>query len=55
MDAGRLGPYFSSNNDREFLAIARYDLANASVTWLVTDDHADLTGWLAPDWIGPAC
>ena len=41
--------YFSSNNDREFLAIARYDLAHASVTWLVTDDHADVTGWLAPD------
>ena len=41
--------YFGSNNDREFLAIARYDLADASVTWLVTDDHADLTGWLAPD------
>ncbi len=41
--------YFSSNNDREFLAIARYDLADASVTWLVTEDHADLTGWLAPD------
>jgi dipeptidyl aminopeptidase/acylaminoacyl peptidase len=41
--------YYSSNNDREFLAIARYDVADGSVTWLVTDDHADLTGWLAPD------
>ena len=41
--------YFGSNKDREFLAIARYDLADASVTWLVTDDHADLIGWLAPD------
>jgi WD40-like Beta Propeller Repeat len=41
--------YFSSNNDREFLAIARYDVADGSFTWLVTDDHADLTGWLAPD------
>jgi dipeptidyl aminopeptidase/acylaminoacyl peptidase len=41
--------YYSSNNDREFLAIARYDVAEGSVTWLVTDDNADLTGWLAPD------
>jgi dipeptidyl aminopeptidase/acylaminoacyl peptidase len=41
--------YFTSNNDREFLAIARYDRAGASLTWLVTDDHADLTGWLSPD------
>lgn len=40
--------YYASNNDREFLAIARYDLAEGAVTWLVTDDHADLTGWLAP-------
>jgi dipeptidyl aminopeptidase/acylaminoacyl peptidase len=41
--------YFSSNNDREFLAIARYNVADGSFTWLVADDHADLTGWLAPD------
>jgi dipeptidyl aminopeptidase/acylaminoacyl peptidase len=41
--------YFSSNNDREFLAIARYGLADGSLTWLITDDNADLTGWLAPD------
>ncbi len=41
--------YFASNNDREFLAIARYDLAAGTLTWLVTDDDADLTGWLAPD------
>lgn len=41
--------YFTSNNDREFLAIARYDVADSSITWLVTDDHADLTGWPAPD------
>ncbi len=40
---------YTSNNDREFLAIAKYGVANGSVTWLVTDDHADLTGWLAPD------
>jgi dipeptidyl aminopeptidase/acylaminoacyl peptidase len=41
--------YFTSNNDREFLAIARYDVAEGRVTWLVADDHADLTGWLSPD------
>ncbi len=41
--------YFSSNNDREFLAIARYGMADGGVTWPVTDDHADLTGWLSPD------
>jgi dipeptidyl aminopeptidase/acylaminoacyl peptidase len=41
--------YFTSNNDREFLAIARYDVADHELTWVVTDDEADLTGWLAPD------
>jgi dienelactone hydrolase len=41
--------YFTSNNDREFLAIARYDVADGTLTWVVTDDEADLTGWLAPD------
>jgi dipeptidyl aminopeptidase/acylaminoacyl peptidase len=41
--------YFTSNNDREFLAVARYDVADGNVTWLVTDDDADLTGWLSPD------
>jgi len=43
------GLYFTSNNDREFLGIARYHVEDGSVTWLVTDDDADLTGWLAPD------
>lgn len=41
--------YFSSNNDREFVAIARYDMATGTISWLVTDDSADLAGWLAPD------
>jgi dipeptidyl aminopeptidase/acylaminoacyl peptidase len=41
--------YFASNNDREFLAIARHDVTGGTITWLVTDDEADLTGWLAPD------
>ncbi len=40
---------YSSNNDREFLAVARYDLAARERTWLVTDDTADLIGWLSPD------
>lgn len=41
--------YFSSNNDREFLAIARYDMADGTLSWIVTDDLFDLTGWLSPD------
>lgn len=41
--------FFSSDNDREFLAIARYDVAAGSVYRLIADDDADLTGWLAPD------
>jgi dipeptidyl aminopeptidase/acylaminoacyl peptidase len=41
--------YFTSNNDREFLAVARYDVTDGALTWVVTDDEADLTGWLAPD------
>jgi dipeptidyl aminopeptidase/acylaminoacyl peptidase len=40
---------FSSNNDREFTAVARHDLATKVLTWLITDDTADLTGWLSPD------
>jgi dipeptidyl aminopeptidase/acylaminoacyl peptidase len=40
---------YSSSNDREFIAVARYDLASKELTWLVTDDTADLTGWLSPD------
>ena len=41
--------YYSSNNDREFTAVARFDLASRNHTWLVTADDADLTGWLSPD------
>ncbi len=41
--------YFSSNLEREFTGIARYELAGATLTWLVTADDADLTGWLSPD------
>ncbi len=41
--------YLSANNDREFTAVARYDLGSGQLTWLVSDDSADLTGWLSPD------
>jgi fermentation-respiration switch protein FrsA (DUF1100 family) len=41
--------YFSSNNDREFRSIARYEVGASQLTWLVTDDGADLTGWPSPD------
>jgi dienelactone hydrolase len=41
--------YFSSNNDREFTGLARYDLAAGVVSWLLADDACDLTGWFAPD------
>jgi dienelactone hydrolase len=40
---------FTSNSDREFTGVARYDLAAKTTTWLVTDDGFDLTGWLSPD------
>jgi dipeptidyl aminopeptidase/acylaminoacyl peptidase len=39
----------TSNTGREFTGVARYDLATAGWSWLVTDDGADLMGWLAPD------
>ena len=41
--------FFSSNNDREFVAVARHDLATGQRTWLITSQDADLTGWSAPD------
>jgi acetyl esterase/lipase len=40
---------FASNNGREFTGIARYEVAGRRRTWLITDDAADLTGWLSPD------
>ena len=42
------GLILTSNADREFTGIARYDLATRGWEWLVTDDAADLVGWLAP-------
>jgi dipeptidyl aminopeptidase/acylaminoacyl peptidase len=41
--------YFTSNNGREFTGIARYELAAGELTWVVTRDDGDLTGWLSPD------
>ena len=41
--------YFTSNNGREFTGIARYELASGELTWLITRDGADLTGWMSPD------
>jgi dipeptidyl aminopeptidase/acylaminoacyl peptidase len=46
---GSDGLILTSNADREFTGIARYDLATRGWQWLVTDDDADLVGWLAPD------
>jgi dienelactone hydrolase len=40
---------YTSNSDREFLGVVRYDVATGTTTWLVTDDGFDLTGWLSPD------
>jgi dipeptidyl aminopeptidase/acylaminoacyl peptidase len=46
-DSSRL--YFSSNNDREFVAVARHDVASGELAWVVSDPAADLTGWLSQD------
>ena len=43
---GSDGLILTSNADREFTGIARYDLATRGWQWLVTDDAADLVGWL---------
>jgi prolyl oligopeptidase PreP (S9A serine peptidase family) len=40
--------YFSSNNDREFTAVIRHDLTTGAQDVIVTDERADLTGWLSP-------
>jgi dipeptidyl aminopeptidase/acylaminoacyl peptidase len=39
----------TSNTGREFTGVARYELATTRWSWLVTDDDADLMGWLSPD------
>src|SRR5580698_7447913 len=46
---GSDGLILTSNAGREFTGVARYDLATRGWQWLVTDDGADLVGWLAPD------
>jgi dipeptidyl aminopeptidase/acylaminoacyl peptidase len=40
---------FSSDLDREFSAVLRYDLATGAITELIGSDGVDLTGWLSPD------
>jgi dipeptidyl aminopeptidase/acylaminoacyl peptidase len=45
---GSDGLLLTSNTGREFTGVARYDLATRGWEWLVTDDGADLIGWLAP-------
>jgi dipeptidyl aminopeptidase/acylaminoacyl peptidase len=39
----------TSNRDREFTAVARYELATGQWRWLVSDESADLAGWPSPD------
>jgi dipeptidyl aminopeptidase/acylaminoacyl peptidase len=46
---GSDGLILTSNAAREFIGVARYDLATSQWDWLVTDDSADLACWLAPD------
>jgi dipeptidyl aminopeptidase/acylaminoacyl peptidase len=46
---GSDGVIFTSNSDREFTGVARYELATGLTSWLCTDDTADLMGWLSPD------
>jgi dipeptidyl aminopeptidase/acylaminoacyl peptidase len=46
---GSDGLILTSNAAREFIGVARYDLAASQWDWLVTDDSADLACWLAPD------
>jgi dipeptidyl aminopeptidase/acylaminoacyl peptidase len=46
---GSDGLIMSSNAARDFIGVARYDLATHRWDWLVTDEAADLAGWLSPD------
>jgi dipeptidyl aminopeptidase/acylaminoacyl peptidase len=41
--------YFTSNYGREFTGVARYELASGQLTWIVTREGAELSGWLSPD------
>lgn len=43
------GLIVTSNRDREFKAVARYELASQEWSWLVASEHHDLAGWLSPD------
>ena len=46
---GSDGLIVTTNRNREFTGIARYDLAAESWAWLITDDARDLAGWVSPD------
>ncbi|GDY30677.1 S9 family peptidase [Gandjariella thermophila] len=39
----------SSNRDRDFTGVARYDVHTGEWTWLVTSDEHDLLAWPSPD------
>jgi dipeptidyl aminopeptidase/acylaminoacyl peptidase len=39
----------ASNHDREFMSIARLDVATGTWTWLVEDDSHELYAWVSPD------
>ncbi|WP_127781765.1 alpha/beta fold hydrolase [Rhodococcus sp. X156] len=43
------GFVLTSNHGRDLAALARYDVHDERLTWLVTDDDHELTGWLSPD------
>jgi dipeptidyl aminopeptidase/acylaminoacyl peptidase len=51
--AGSDGLIVTTNRNREFTGIARYDLTAESWSWLIIDDARDLAGWVSPDgrWI----
>jgi dipeptidyl aminopeptidase/acylaminoacyl peptidase len=46
---GSDGLIVTTNRNREFYGIARYDLAAESWSWLITEDGRDLAGWVSPD------
>ena len=43
------GLVVTTNRERDFSGVARYDLDTGEWTWLVQPEHHDLSGWLSPD------
>ncbi len=43
------GFVLTTNHERDMAALARYDVAGGQLSWLVTDDGHELTGWLSPN------